>query len=263
MNQPALDISLYQLSASALFVIAAALISFFNKLQLERSLLIGSLRCVLQLLAIGYMLTVIFALKSFWLVLLLFMVMLGFAARIIRGNVAEDQIPFIMPAFITMFLIYTLVSAYVSGVVVGADPWWRPQYFIPIAGMVVGNSMTALGLALDRFLGDLRGKREEVEMRLCYGATSAEASRPLLRDALKAGMLPSINSLAGVGLVFLPGMMTGQILAGSDPMLAVRYQIVVMFMIVAATALSLVIVLSITRKRCFGPAHRLLLEKGR
>lgn len=262
MSQGALDISAYQLAATALFVVVAALVSLYNKLQLEKSLVVGSLRCLVQLIAMGYLLKLIFDIDSFWLIMGLFLVMTGFAVHIVRGNVKERQIPFAIPAFITMFLVYTLVTGYVCRLVIGADPWWQPQYFIPLAGMIAGNSMTAMGLAIDRFLSDLRHKRDEVEMRLSFGATSAEASKELLRDALKAGMTPSINSLAGVGLVFLPGMMTGQILSGSDPMLAIRYQIVVMFMIVAATALTLVIVLLLVRKRCFSNSHRLLLQKN-
>ena len=100
-------------------------------------------------------------------------------------------------------------------------------------------------------------------MRLCLGATAEEASRDIVRDALKAGMIPSINSLTGVGIVFLPGMMTGQILAGADPMLAISYQIVVMFMIVASTTLTVVTDLRIVRGRCFGPAQQPLLGPGR
>ena len=129
--------------------------------------------------------------------------------------------------------------------------------------MVVGNSMTALGLSLDRLFSDLKTKKDTVEMMLCLGATAKEASRDIFNDALKAGMMPSINSLAGVGLVFIPGMMTGQILSGEDPMLAIRYQIVVMFMLVASTALTVVIVLGIVRRRCFGPAQQLILTPGK
>jgi putative ABC transport system permease protein len=188
--------------------------------------------------------------------------MVVFAVRTVRGNVTERQVPFVIPAFLTMLGVYTAISAIVTGIIIDAQPWWHPQYFIPLAGMVVGNSMTALSLSLDRLFADFRSKREEIEMRLCLGATAEEASREIIRDALKAGMIPSINSLTGVGLVFLPGMMTGQILAGADPMLAIRYQIVVMFMLVASTALTVVAVLHLVRRRCFGQAQQLLLKPG-
>ena len=261
--QGALDIGYVELGIAALFVAAAGGISLWSRLRLEKSLLIGSIRCVLQLAAMGYLLRIIFGLASLWVVLGLFTAMVVFAANIVRGNVKEPQIPFVIPAFLTMLGVYAAISAIVTGVIVGAEPWWRPQYFIPLAGMVIGNSMTALSLSLDRLFSDLRSKRDEVEMRLCLGATAEEGSRDIVRDALKAGMIPSINSLTGVGIVFLPGMMTGQILAGADPMLAIRYQIVVMFMIVASTAISVVAVLHIVRRRCFGPAQQPLLRPGR
>ncbi|MCG8684110.1 MAG: iron export ABC transporter permease subunit FetB [Desulfobacterales bacterium] len=262
MTQGALEISFLELSITALFVIAAGGISLWGRLGLGKDLLIGSVRCVVQLLAMGYVLKYIFNVASVWIVLLLFTIMVIFAVRIIRGNVAETTIPFVMPAFLTMLMVYALISAIVTGLIVGAKPFWHPQYFIPLAGMVVGNSMTALGLSLDRLFSDLKTQRDEVEMMLCLGATSIEASRDIFRKALKAGMIPSINSLAGVGLVFIPGMMTGQILSGEDPMLAIRYQIVVMFMLVASTALTVTIVLYIVRKRCFGPGQQLLLRPG-
>ena len=255
LNQGALDISAVELGVTSLFSFAAGGISLWGRLGLAGPLLTGAARCVLQLTAMGYALRVIFDLSSPWIVFVLFAVMVIFAVRIIRGNVSEQRIPFVMPAFLTMFLV--------TGVIVGATPFWHPQYFIPLAGMVVGNSMSALGLALDRLFSDFKTKRDQVEMRLCLGATAAEASSDIFRNALKAGMMPSINSLAGVGLVFLPGMMTGQILSGEDPLLAIRYQIVVMFMLVASTALTVVIVLGIVRGRCFGPAQQLLLRPGR
>lgn len=193
----------------------------------------------------------------------LFSIMVAFAARIVRGNIKERQIPYVFTAFLTMLAVYAAISAMVTGVIVGATPWWTPQYFIPLAGMVVGNSMTALSLSLDRLFSDFTAKRDRVEMFLCLGASAREASRDIVRDALKAGMIPSINSLAGVGLVFLPGMMTGQILSGSDPMVAIRYQIVVMFMLVASTALTVTIVLHIVSKRCFGPAQQILIQRDK
>ncbi len=263
MTTGALDISWVELGVTSLFIIAAGIISLWGRLGLGRPLLTGAARCVLQLAAMGYVLRFIFDLSSAWIVFSLFAVMVVFAVRIIRGNVSEHAIPFVMPAFFTMFSVYALISCMVTGVIIGAEPFWHPQYFIPLAGMVVGNSMTALGLSLDRLFSDLKTKKDTVEMMLCLGATAKEASRDIFNDALKAGMMPSINSLAGVGLVFIPGMMTGQILSGEDPMLAIRYQIVVMFMLVASTALTVVIVLGIVRRRCFGPAQQLILTPGK
>ena len=127
--------------------------------------------------------------------------------------------------------------AYVIGVVVQVRPWYEPQYIIPIAGMILGNSMTSTAPAGERLQGELRARTAEVETRLALGFSGREAVQPLVRSALRAAMIPTVNGMMTVGLVQLPGMMTGQILAGSSPLVAIRYQIVVVFMQAAATAL--------------------------
>lgn len=119
-----------------------------------------------------------------------------------------------------------------------------------------------MALSLERFFSDLRQQRQEVELRLSLGANFCEASQPTMRRALGAGMVPSINAMMGVGIVFIPGMMTGQILAGASPLLAVRYQIVIMCMLVGSTALSTVIVLHLVRRRCFSPGQSLVLGRS-
>jgi len=146
--------------------------------------------------------------------------------------------------------------------IVGVTPWWEARYFIPTAGMVIGNSMSALAISVERFFSQMRRQRELIEMKLSLGADYREASEEIFRSSVKAGMIPSINAMMGVGLVFLPGMMSGQILAGADPLVAIRYQIVVMFMLVGSTALSSIIVMLIVRRRCFGSGEELLLDRG-
>jgi putative ABC transport system permease protein len=148
-------------------------------------------------------------------------------------------------------------------VIVGAKPWWKPQYFIPLAGMIVGNSMNAIAISLDRLFGELRGRRQEVEMMLCLGADYKEASQDMVINAMRAGMIPSINSMMAAGVVFIPGMMTGQILAGADPLIAIRYQIVVMVMLVGSTAIGSLVVVLLVRRLCFGPGHQLRLRPER
>lgn len=159
-----------------------------------------------------------------------------------------------------MMVSFFFVSFMVTAVIVGVKPWWKPQYFLPLGGMVIGNSMNAIAISLERLLGDLRAKRHEIEMKLCLGADYKEASRDVVRQAMKAGMIPSVNSMMAVGMVFIPGMMTGQILAGVDPTAAIKYQIVVMVMIVGATTIGTLSVVMIVRNLCFSPGHQLLLR---
>ncbi len=262
MNPHIINIGNWQLALAMVFVLTAGASSLLYKLKLEKDLLIGSIRTFAQLFLMGYVLTIIFRLRIPWLVVGIFAVMIGFAAWTIHGRVKERQVSFFVPTLITMMATYMLVTLLVSGCIVEARPWWEPQYFIPLGGMVVGNSMNAIAISLERLFSELRKRREQVEMMLCLGADYREASQAMLVDAMKAGMIPSINSMMGVGLVFLPGMMTGQILAGAEPLTAIRYQIVVMLMLVGSTAVGSLLVTLLVRRLCFGSAQQLKLKRG-
>ncbi|HSO72968.1 MAG TPA: iron export ABC transporter permease subunit FetB [Thermodesulfobacteriota bacterium] len=255
-----LEISPWNLALTLLFVLVAQISSLVYKLKLERDLAIGTVRTFVQLLLMGYVLKFIFQVQIAWLTLTVYAVMITAAAQIIKGRVGEKSVPYLLPMYLSMMISYFLVSYMVTGVIISASPWWLPQYFLPLGGMIIGNSMNALALALERLLADLRGGREQVEMKLSLGANYREASEDVVRRAIKAGMIPSINSLMGVGIVFIPGMMTGQIVAGADPLAAVRYQIVVMLMLVASTTISTLMVVLLTRRRCFGEAQQLILS---
>lgn len=263
MNTAVIEISNLQLAAGLIFIVIAGGLSLLHSLRLEKDLVIGTVRTFVQLILLGFALKFIFNIDRVWLVVLVFVVMILFAARTIRGRVQERQVSFFWPVFFSMTAGYFLIAFMVTAVVIGVDPWWRPQYFIPLSGMVIGNSMNAMAISLERLLGDLRGRRPEIEMMLCLGADYKEASQGIFRDAMRAGMIPSINSMMAVGVVFIPGMMTGQILAGADPVSAIRYQIVVMVMLVGSTAIGSFLVLSLVRRRCFGPAQQLLLRQTR
>jgi putative ABC transport system permease protein len=258
-----IQIGPWQLALTLVFVLVVGVASVVHRLGLGRDLLVGTVRTFAQLFLMGYVLKAVFGLSLQWLTLLVFLVMVTASAQIIHGRVKEREVSYLPALFVSMLISYFAVSVVVTGVIVGARPWWRPQYFIPLSGMVVGNSMNALAIALERLFSDLRKKRELVEMRLCLGADYREASADIARDALRAGMIPSINAMMGVGLVFLPGMMTGQILAGADPLVAIRYQIMVMLMLVAATGMATMVVVLLARKRCFGRFGELRLSSRR
>ncbi|NJB68317.1 putative ABC transport system permease protein [Desulfobaculum xiamenense] len=249
-----------QLALTLVFVLLAGLVSMAFRLELTRSLAVGTVRTFAQLFLMGYALKYIFALEMGLPVVAVFAAMVAAAAHIVHGRVPERDVAFGLPVFGAMIASYMLVATSVTGVIIGAKPWWEPQYFLPLGGMIAGNSMNALAIALERLFSGLRRRRAEVEMKLTLGADYREASDDIVREAIRAGMIPSINSMMGVGLVSIPGMMTGQIIAGADPSLACRYQIVVMLMLVASTAISAVVVVWLARKLCFGRAHQLLLR---
>jgi putative ABC transport system permease protein len=254
-----LDIGPLQLAFCFVFILIAGAGSFTLKLGLERDLLVGTIRTFAQLGILGYVLKFIFDLDNAWLVLLLFSFMVFWAAHAIRGRVKEQSVSIFVPTFISMVSSYTLVTIVVTSVIVQVKPWYTPQYFIPLGGMIISNSMNAISISLDRLFSDLRKQRDEVELALCLCATYQEATGTILRETIRAGMIPSINSMMTVGLASIPGMMTGQILAGSDPVIAIKYQIIVMLMLVASTAIGSIIVVSVIRRRCFTKAHQLVL----
>ncbi|MFZ1729161.1 MAG: iron export ABC transporter permease subunit FetB [Bacteroidota bacterium] len=256
----AIDIGYPQLALALLFVLLGGFASMKLRLGLERDLLWGAVRTISQLALMAVVLTWVFRIQLWYVVLSIYTLMILFAARIIRGRVRSTTVRYFIPTFISMLLSYMLVSYFVLDIIVQVRPWYRPEYFLPIGGMVIGNSMNAIAIALDRLFSELLRRRGEVELLLCLGATGKEASASMFRDAVKAGMIPSINSMMGVGLVFIPGMMTGQILAGSDPLVAVKYQIMVMLMMVGSTAAGSVLVVSLVQRRCFSEDHRLIVR---
>lgn len=251
------DIGWLELLGGLAFVLAAQGISLVFGLGLVRDLAVGSLRTFAQLFIMGSVLSFIFAKQSFGLTGLVYAVMMVSAAQVVRGRLGKRSVGYLVPTAAAMFASYTLVSVIVSGGIVGAEPWWKPQVFLPLGGMVVGNTMSALAVSLERLFSELSRHRNLVEMYLAHGATPREAGAFALTAAARAGLTPAVTSLMGVGLVFLPGMMTGQILAGADPMTAIRYQIVVMLMIVGSTALATMGALLLVRGRCFDGAGRL------
>lgn len=240
-----------QLLLSLLFILLAAAASLYYRLQMERDLLVGTLRTFLQLALVGYVLQFIFDLDHPLLILLLYLWMLFWAAQAIHSRVDESEVAILGPTFVSMAITFTLITSIVTSLVVQVDPWYRPQYFIPLGGMIAGNAMNAISLSLERLLSSLRQQRAEVELILSLGGNWREASQRLRREAIKAGMIPSVNAMMTVGLVSLPGMMSGQILAGVDPEQAIRYQILVMLMLVGATALGTLIVVNLILRRCF------------
>jgi putative ABC transport system permease protein len=252
-----LDLSWWQLGLAVLLVLAVAAISLRQRLGLERDLAIGAVRTVVQLYGVGLILAAVFSAARWYWVLLILAVMAAVAAHaaVTRLSKPIPGVHWIAGAALTMSTAATL--AYVIGLVVQPHPWWEPQYLIPIAGMILGNSMTSAALAGERLQADLAARGDEVEARLALGFSGREAVQPLVRAAVRAAMIPTVNGMMTVGIVQLPGMMTGQILAGASPLTAIRYQIVVVFMLAVATAIASLLFVQLTVGRYLTPAHQL------
>ncbi len=258
----AVEIGLTQLLLATGFIVVAAGLSLALSLGYCRSLIIATVRTYLQLWALGFVLRWVFGIDSAWLVLAILTVMLIMAAFTIQGRVTSRPRG-IFPALLNaVFISGVTVTFAVTALIVNVEPWYAPRYVIPIGGMVIGNSMTGLALALERVFGDMRSRKNEIDTLLSLGATTFEAALPSIRTALRAGLIPTINSMSAVGIVFIPGMMTGQILAGADPRTAASYQIVVMLMISAATTLGSVIAVLTSYNRAFDRQSRFTLDEG-
>ncbi|MEM9490450.1 MAG: iron export ABC transporter permease subunit FetB [Myxococcota bacterium] len=246
--------------AAALVVIAGA-VSVALRLSLERKLLIAAVRTVVQLLLVGYLLTRVFAMDQLWLVALVFALMIAAAGRAAVQRTRRSYTGATGDAALTLALTGLVTTIAVTALIIGVRPWWRPQYAIPLLGMILGNGLTGISLSLDSLLTSLSEGRARIEMELALGATRWEAVRTPLAEAVRRGMIPILNSMTVVGIVSLPGMMTGQILAGADPLDAVKYQIVVMFMLAAATAMGSMGVAVLAYRRLFNARHQLVSER--
>ena len=154
-----------------------------------------------------------------------------------------------------------VLTAYALFVILrGIDQWYQPQYAIPLMGMVLGNTLNGISVGLGTLTSELAQRRGEIDTALSLGATRYEAALPTLRQAIRLGMTPIINSMTVVGLVSLPGMMTGQLLSGTSPIEAVKYQIMIMFLVASATALGTVGVVALSYLHLFSRDHQFLFH---
>lgn len=237
------------------FVLVAVVISFKEGLNLERDLLAGTVRAFVQLMAIGYVLEFIFALEKWPYIVL----MLSFMVLVAARN-AEKRGKGIRNVFLVLLLAIGASELVTMGMMLGLRiiPF-QPQYIIPISGMIIGNSMVASALTLNRIKAELENRREEIQVLLGLGATARQASGTSLQAAVKSAMIPTIDSMKTVGLVQLPGMMTGLIIGGATPVEAVKYQILVLFMLTTAVSLTAMTVGFFAYRKFFTERHQLVL----
>jgi putative ABC transport system permease protein len=260
MENPYLQLSYYQVVLAAMLILINGAISIVLKLGLERRLLLAALATVAQLLLIGFLLDWVFRLNRWYLVLALMVAM-----TLIAGIAAIRRTHLRYPGIWLSSIISVWASSWAMGalalfVLVGVRPWYAPQYAIPLLGMILGNTLTGISLGLDRLGGELAARRAQVETLLALGATRWEAARHPIQEAVRTGLIPIMNSMMVVGIVSLPGMMTGQILAGASPLEAVKYQIVIMFLIASGTALGTVSVVLLSYRRLFNSSHQFLYQ---
>lgn len=243
MDKGIIDLSYLDLAVVYGLVLLVIGLARLRGIGQERDMLIASLRMVVQLLALGYVLHLVFALRSPAPVLLIMLIMAVFSVQAVAARVRERMPNFYRVVGVAIFVGCGGATFFFCSLVIGLTPWYDPRYLIPLAGMIIGNSMTGASLAAERLAAEMKERRDEIEALLCLGASPRQAARDAVRSAYRAALIPSINAMAAMGIVFIPGMMTGQILSGTDPIIAVKYQIAIMCVITGSVAVTSLLIL--------------------
>lgn len=254
-----LSIELWRLAASYLFLVLLLIMSQLLKIGRGKEFLVAAVRMTLQLVLAGYILEMVFSQRHIIVTLAILLLMQSFALVTIFGRV-KGKIGRRLKKVIAlaMFLGTSIPLAYFMVVVIAADPWYEPRFFIPIAGMTIGNSMTGISLGVERLAQVFQTSRARIEEALMLGATPQLAVGEFLSETFSAAIIPTINSMLGMGLIFIPGMMTGQILAGASPLDAIKYQIVIMMGILGSVALAVYLVINLGYRTYFNERAQLI-----
>jgi putative ABC transport system permease protein len=248
-----IHVALWQVAASLTLVVIAAAISRWQEADLERDIVVATVRSIIQLTLIGYAIKLIFDVDSIWLVLALLAVMVLFGALTARGR--AKSVP---NAFWPLLLTLAIAAATTLGLVVVLgifEP--TPRYLVPVGGMVIGNSMTASAVALNRLGDEIADGRARIEATLALGATSREAALPIVRRSLRSGMITLVDSTKTTGLIFFPGTMVGMLLAGANPTDAVRLQLILLYSLLGSVAIAGLLATNLAYRNFFTPAQQL------
>jgi putative ABC transport system permease protein len=248
-----INVTLGEVAATLVLVALAAAVSLWQRADLERDIGIAVLRSFLQLTAIGYVINAIFDQDSLVFVFGLIAVMVVFGAFTARGRAKT------VPGSFVPLLIALSVAAVTTLVLVVAlgifEP--KPRFLVPVGGMVVGNAMTAAAVSLNRLGDEVRSGAGRIEATLALGATVRQAMLPTMRRSLRSGMIPLIDSTKTTGVIFFPGTMVGMLLAGADPVDAVRLQVILLWTLLGSVSLSALTATGLAYRNFFTSAHQL------
>ena len=258
MNDAVMNLSVVQLSIAYIFVLLLLVIFKSRGIKRGKQILIASTRMTIQLTLMGYVLMFVFDNPSWWLTSLMIIIMITFAIynsiKRVKTQMSKELkriIAFSMICGALATAIFFII------VVLQVRPWFNPQYFIPISGMIIGNSMTGIALGANKLCSDIEDKRVEIENSLMLGASPVVATREIVNNAFDSAILPTMNNMLTMGIVSLPGMMTGQILSGTFPLTAIKYQIGIMLAILGSTGLATVLFVTFGYRTFFTKDNRL------
>ncbi|MBP29027.1 iron export ABC transporter permease subunit FetB [Methylobacterium sp.] len=254
-----ISLGFWDLAAASLLLLLNGILSLWLSLGIERQLLVAAVRMVVQLIAVGAVLTLLFGTASLAWTCAIGLAMVLLAGREIMARQVHRLAGWWGYGLGTATMAFACASLTLFALLgsIRPDPWFAPQYAIPLFGMILGNAMTGISLGLDALTTAVTVERPAIEARIALGALRFEALQPILRQAMRRGLMPTINAMAAMGIVSLPGMMTGQILAGVPPEQAVRYQLLIMFLISGSTGLGLFMALVGVAWRLTDHRHRL------
>ncbi len=252
------EISYAQLGLAYVFLLLVLLISYKARIGREKEIAWACFRMTVQLILVGYVLAYVFQHPSPWFTLIIVSLMGLFAMSNIKRRV-KSKLSRELTRIIGLSMWGSAIACllFFVLVIIGIRPWYDPQYFIPLAGMILGNSMNGMALGAARLADGFTDRRDQVETALMLGATPRKASHGILQDAFDSALMPTINSMVGMGIVSLPGMMTGQILAGNSPLLATRYQIGIMLAISGCVALASILLVGFGYRTFFNKKGQL------
>ncbi|KAG1121324.1 hypothetical protein G6F42_012540 [Rhizopus arrhizus] len=261
-HKPAPTLSWVNVAIASSFILVNGVISLVLGLQLEKTLIIAAIRCLVQLTLMGFILEDVFKTRHPALVMLMTFVLIFLGAYETVYNKSKQT-------YKGMF-ISVLLSSGIATLVVGIigtryamkqSPFWIPEIFIPTMGMLLGNAMSGMAVALSSCLSSVGTRKEQIETYLAFGASRWEAGQSIAIEAVRLSMLPTINQMSVIGLIAIPGMMTGQILGGAPVSNAVKYQQIIMFLISASTALGVLSAVVSCIRVVIDSRHRLRPEK--
>lgn len=256
-----IDLQLWQLVSAYFFIVILLIIVKLRGISREKEILISSVRMTIQLVLVGYILTYLFENVNVVYTIVILIIMETFAINNIFKR-TKDKLSNSLKKIIAVSMIIGTLSCllYFIFIVINVSPWYDPRYFIPIAGMVIGNTMTAISLGVTRLINGINTQKHLVESALMLGATPKMATKEIIDNTFDSAILPTINSMVGMGIVFLPGMMTGQILSGVPPTSAIEYQIAIMLGILGSVAISVIIFLQLGYKTFFNNENQLIIN---
>ena len=251
MSGNAYDIDIWGLLVALAMVTVAAGISELMRINIGKTLLWSACRALLQLCAMGFVVGYVIRANNVWLVFAVIAVMLVAAVQITLSRAKGVPKGLAGPVLLSLTITMLLMISLVTELVVRPHPWYAPQLVVPLTGMLLGNTVSALAVGLSRFYESMDERRDEIDTMLALGATAWESARPSIVSSIRLGLLPTTATLASCGIVTIPGMMAGQVIAGGDPLEAAKYQFVVFAAIAALTLVADSLIMAMVYRTCF------------